>query len=125
MKMRVGDKLLEIRKEKNMSQSEFSHLVDIPSSTYSRVETNQSSLEIDKVIEIANKLDVPIQEFLPETINISNTDNENQSIGAFFGNQTHHHYYYGSDTDILKEKDKEIQMLKGKLAILEEKLQGK
>ncbi|WP_109831438.1 helix-turn-helix domain-containing protein [Reichenbachiella versicolor] len=118
MKMRVGDKLLELRKEKNMSQSEFSHLLGISSSTYGRVEANKATLELDKIVEIASTLDVPIQEFLPDTITIT----KNQG-GVFLGSQTN--YYYGADTELIKDKDKEIQMLKGKLAILEEKLQGK
>jgi len=77
------------------------------------------------MLGIAQKLDVPIQEFLPETITINNKDNRNQAAGiVFYGNQTIHNYYC-SESDAIKQKDEELIRLRKEVAALEKKLEGK
>jgi len=119
MKTRVGSKLLEIREDRKMSQEEFADFLGFSSSAYGRLERNETSIEIEQMIGIADKLDVPIQEFLPETITINNTDNDNQTGAILFGNQTNNtnYYYYNSD-DAVKQKDQEIARLNEEIAKL-------
>ena len=125
MRTKVGSKLLEIREDRKMSQEEFAEFLGFSSSAYGRLERNETSIEIDQMLGIAQKLDVPIQEFLPETITINNKDNRNQAAGiVFYGNQTIHNYYC-SESDAIKQKDEELIRLRKEVAALEKKLEGK
>ena len=109
MKLRIGSKLLSIRDERRLSQEEMAELLSLSTSTYARIERNETSVEFEKLTSIAEALQVPIHELLPETIAItSKIDNSGYGGGVIFGNQ----YFYTSETDRVKELLREIAALK-------------
>jgi transcriptional regulator with XRE-family HTH domain len=123
MRTKVGNKLLYLRDERKMSQADFAALIDLPLSTYSRLERNETSLEMEKLITIAEKLQVPVQDFLPETMIIKNTNSEKSQGGVFFGNQTNtHNHFYGDSGEAQMQKDHEIALLRKEVELLREKL---
>ncbi|WP_154657232.1 helix-turn-helix domain-containing protein [Hugenholtzia roseola] len=68
MKMRVGQRLLTFRQERKLRQVEMAELLGVSPATYSRIERDESSLEFEQIIRIAQTLEVSVQDFLPESL---------------------------------------------------------
>ncbi len=122
MKMRIGTRLFAAREERKFSQSEMADLLGVSAPTYSRLERNETSIDIEQVVNFSKKLNVPIQEFLPETfsINSSSQQNQNSHIGLVIGNVTH----YSNRDELIKSieakveaKEQENQFLKEKITL--------
>lgn len=123
--MRIGNRLLTARQDRQLNQAEMADLLNIAPATYSRLERNDTSIDIDQVVAFASKLEIPIQEFLPETITISNNNQSGHSshIALVVGDINHYNYY--SDKEIaqsLEAKDQENQGQKEKIQSLESKI---
>lgn len=120
MKLKVGEKLYTIRDKQNKNQVEMAELLGLSVSAYQRIERNESFVTYDQLMIFAKILEVPVQEFLPDTITLNNTNNQNGQGGMIFGN-IYNNYNY-SDKEIVnevQEKNKEIEFLKEKLNSLE------
>lgn len=121
MKMKVGHRLFTAREERKLTQAEMAELLNVSPSSYARIERNETSLEIDTIVNIAKTLQIPIQEFLPDTISVNNSslDNNQNAQSLVLGNIYNYNY---SDKDLeseMKLKDKEIEFLKEKISLLE------
>ena len=90
-KLNIGQKLHNIRLQKLLSQGEMAELLGVSTSAYARVERNETSIAFDDVLSFASKLEVPIQEFLPETITIYNSNNTHQG-GGYVGTVINNYY---------------------------------
>jgi transcriptional regulator with XRE-family HTH domain len=116
MKITVGHKLYKIREDKKLSQLDMAELLCISAATYSRLERNETSIELEKMIHMAKKLDIPIQDLLPETLSFTNTTENGQ--GQFiFGNN-----YYYANPQIPSEILKELEDLRKEVAALRKKI---
>ena len=104
MKLKIGSKLFIIREERRLTQAEMADLLCMPISSYSRIERNENSVEIDKVLLFASALQVPVNELLPETLAINNNHHSlGNGGGIVFGNQ----YFYNSESEALKALQEE------------------
>lgn len=124
MKSKIGSKLFHIREERKMSQAEFANFLNIPLTSYARIEKNESYIELDKIVDIADRLGMPINELLPDTLSIHNNNSDKASGGVFFGNQFVSNNYYGSEADAIRDKDKEIEALRRELEELKKMFRG-
>lgn len=121
MKTKVGHKLLQIREERKMTQSDFANFLNIPITSYAHIERNEAYVDFEKLTDIAERLDVPINELLPDTISIHNHNINDRGVsggGVFFGgSQTinNNNFYYGDDAQAMEAKDKEIEALRKEL----------
>ena len=52
--MSLGERLLDLRKKKGLSQEEIAGLLDVSRQTVSKWETDQSTPDFDKIIPICN-----------------------------------------------------------------------
>jgi transcriptional regulator with XRE-family HTH domain len=120
MKLKIGDRLLAIREERKLSQSELADLLEISQSTYSRIEKNDASVAFEKLATFADALQIPIQELLPETLSIRN---HTEGYGCVnFGNCTNYHYYNSEGQ--IEARDQRIIQLEQKLEEMEAKLKN-
>ncbi len=124
MKMRIGNRLLKAREDRKLNQVEMAELLGVSQPVYSRLERNEGVVNLEQVVSFSKTLEIPVQEFFPETLNISsnNTLNQNGYIGLVVGN-----IYNYSDKELsqaLLNKDAEIQALKVKLASAERELEN-
>jgi transcriptional regulator with XRE-family HTH domain len=118
MKLKIGNKLLAIREERAMTQVDMAELLSIPESTYAGYERNETQVDYNKIVSFAEKLGVPVQELLPETVSITN-NNAGQGGSVVFGNQ----YVYLGDSVLNRTLSQENQELKERIALLEAKLE--
>lgn len=66
--MHIGTKIKQLREEKRFSQSEMAELLGMSQSAYSRIERDETPVLMDDVIRFAKALNIPIIDFLPDTI---------------------------------------------------------
>lgn len=106
MKLKLGHRLLQIREERKMSQHEMSELLSMSSSAYSRLERGETSLPFEDLPGVAKALGIGVQDLLPDTLTINNSNNSNQS-GLIFGNI----YNYYQSSDLIRELEAKISGL--------------
>jgi transcriptional regulator with XRE-family HTH domain len=117
MKMRIGNRLLTERQDRKLNQAEMAELLGLASSTYSRIERNAGAVDMEQLVEFSQILNIPIQEFLPDTISMK-SHNENGQVAFMVGN--FYNYAEKETQNIVALKDKEIEFLKEKIKDLEE-----
>jgi transcriptional regulator with XRE-family HTH domain len=120
MKMRVGNRLMVAREDRKYSQTEMANLLNLSQPAYSRLERNETSADIEQVVNFSKILQIPIQEFLPETFAIHNSNNQNAQVGFIIGN-----FYHYEDKQIGQEielKNKELELLKKENELIREKV---
>lgn len=114
--MKVGTRLAIAREDRKFNQTQMAELLGVTVPTYSRLERNETSIDLEQVVNFAKKLDIPIQEFLPDTITL-NSHNQNSQGGMggmILGNIYNYNYsdkILAQENTFLKEK---IQLLEGK-----------
>lgn len=62
--MNIGEKLYELRKEKNLSQEEVADKLNVTRQTISKWETNQSTPDFDKIVPICELFEISTEELL-------------------------------------------------------------
>ena len=67
--MKIGNKLLNLRKAKALSQQELSKITGISQTYISKLEDNQREPTIGKALVLANALGVTVSELLDEDAN--------------------------------------------------------
>ena len=82
--MNLGNKLIELRKQKNLSQEEVAEKLGVTRQTISKWETNQSTPDFDKIVPICKLYNIETEELL--TGNKKETDNENNKIVCDYAN---------------------------------------
>jgi transcriptional regulator with XRE-family HTH domain len=113
MKLKVGNKLLAIREERKINQTDMAELLSMSISAYQRLERSETFANYEQVMAFSKILEVPIQEFLPDNITISTRQDQNGHIGLVMGNI----YNYGD-----KELTTEIEKLRLQLSHKDEKI---
>ena len=110
MKLKLGHRLLQIREDRKLSQQEMSDLLNMSSSAYSRLERGETSLAFEELPGMAQALGIGVQDLLPDTLTINNSNNSNQS-GLIFGNI----YNYYQSSDVIRELEAKISGLANEL----------
>jgi len=118
MKTKIGTKLKQIREDRRLTQEGIAAILGMDDAAYGRLERNETQADFNTIIRFAEKLNVPIHEFLPELTSISNNNNHGAGASIVFGNQ----YYYASPEDSHHALLTENAVLKEKIAGLEEQL---
>ena len=84
--MNIGEKLFELRKNKNLSQEEVAEKLNVTRQTVSKWETNQSTPDFDKIIPLCDLFEISTEELLrgkksesQENENAENTENSLES----------------------------------------------
>ena len=68
--MTIGERLLKLRKEKNISQEELANELDVSRQTISKWETDQSQPDFDKIIPLCEFFGITSDELLTGNTNI-------------------------------------------------------
>lgn len=62
--MNIGEKIYELRKEKNLSQEDVAEKLNVTRQTVSKWETNQSTPDFDKIIPLCELFEISTEELL-------------------------------------------------------------
>lgn len=62
--MSIGEKIYELRKNKNMSQEELANVLNVSRQTISKWETGESNPDFDKIVPLCNFFEISTDEFL-------------------------------------------------------------
>ena len=68
--MTIGERLLKLRREKNISQEELANELDVSRQTISKWETDQSQPDFDKIIPLCEFFGITSDELLTGNTNI-------------------------------------------------------
>lgn len=74
--MTVGERLLNLRKEKNLSQEELANILDVSRQTVSKWETDQSTPDFDKIVPLCNYFGITTDELLTGRENLQEANKE-------------------------------------------------
>jgi len=75
--MTIGERLLKLRKEKNISQEDLANVLDISRQTVSKWETDQSLPDSDKIVPLCEYFGITTDELLTGNHNIKEAKKEN------------------------------------------------
>ena len=75
--MTIGERLLKLRRERNLSQEELANVLDVSRQTISKWETDQSMPDFDKIIPLCNYFGITSDELLTGNSNIKEAKQQN------------------------------------------------
>ena len=75
--MTIGDRLLKLRRERNLSQEDLANELDVSRQTISKWETDQSTPDFDKIIPLCEYFGITSDELLTGNSNIKEARKEN------------------------------------------------
>ena len=75
--MTIGERLLKLRKERNLSQEELANILDVSRQTISKWETDQSTPDFDKIIPLCEYFGITSDELLTGNSNIKDAKKQN------------------------------------------------
>lgn len=78
--MRLGDKLIQLRKERGYSQEQLANMLDVSRQSVSKWEAGQSTPEISKLITIADLFDVTVDNLVREDIELLPIDKRQERL---------------------------------------------
>lgn len=113
-------KIQENRKLKGFSQEYMASVLEISVSAYNKLERNETTLSVERLLSITNILEIPLSEMLE----IKTGENSNQDLKDFSVEKMLTLYQENKDKtkkieelyyDLLKEKDETIIVLKNLL----------
>ena len=76
--MTVGERLLNLRKEKRLSQEELANILDVSRQTISKWETDQSTPDFDKIVPLCNYFGITTDELLTGRENLKEANKDDR-----------------------------------------------
>lgn len=117
----LKQKLINKRKEQNLTQEEFAFLLGIETSNYNRRENGITKISKNEWNKMAKELKVPLEEIYEPEDGVYIINNENAS-GNYSGS---HNVFNGQDEFIFETMKKYIEKLEEENLLLKEKLNNK
>lgn len=111
----IVNKIREFRKKKGYSHETMAHELNMSQPAYSKIEKNETKLSVERLFEIANILETPVEKFLEINPNnvYNQTLNDNAIIYQDFQNLYQENLEKSSKVELLYEsrlKDKDAMI---------------
>ncbi len=114
----IGEKIKHFRLKKDLSQESFAELLGISLQAYNKIETNKTRVDIDRLQQIAEKLDTNLVELLSygdkDIYYITNTNTEQKGGNGFV-------IHNGLPSDYINTSEK-VKLLEQENGFLKEKI---
>lgn len=115
--MDTGSNIRKIRELKNITQEFIANELGISTRAYSKIETSETQLSVNRLFEISKIINVPVNEILDFDTNlIFNNNPVNQKGGKYIAyNNTEIKQMQDLYEKLIQEKDKRIDLLESQL----------
>ncbi len=125
--MKIGNKIHKIRELKNITAKDMAERLDMTLSGYQRIERDEVSINMDRLLEISGIFDMKPEEVL--SFDEKNVFNNNGDISGNPNIQSVVHISFPEDLKRLYEENARLQEEKNKLqadmiTLLQEKIRG-
>lgn len=121
---KVGRRLAVAREDLRLSQKEMAERLSVKQQTYSRYERNEIGLPIQEIARFADVLDIPIQEFIPETTSIHNHNKHSQGVVIANDVSMNYNFFSGESSEEMKILKEQIALLQKQNEMLRQQLMG-
>ncbi|MCQ9626877.1 helix-turn-helix domain-containing protein [Cetobacterium somerae] len=78
--MKLGDKLKEIRKQNNLTQTDLAKILNITKPTYANFENDSKSMTLEMLQQLASHFSIPIENLLFDSIHTFKTSDKTKKI---------------------------------------------
>jgi transcriptional regulator with XRE-family HTH domain len=118
---RIGKKIYERRKDKNLTQEQLAELLGMTASGFAKIERGASNISVSRIAEIAKKLEMDMNDLIniekgDLLINCNGSFNmHNQTVNVYEKNPTEIELLKSAFTDMQKA----MEMVVKKLELLE------
>lgn len=111
----IGSQMKTIRQEKGITQEDVADKLNISQSSYAKLENGGTVIDIERLQEVADVLEVPNSEFIPETEKLEATQ-----VISKKGKKVK--YFQVDGRKLLKERNKRIKELEKEVEFLRKML---
>ena len=118
MNLSIGTRLLTIREDRQLTQNEMAELLSMSPSAYSRLERNETKVQLEDLPKLSERLKIPVQDLLPEIFTVNNNTSGN-SNGIVLSQQITYNYFNSAESS--KGLEIKIQALENELTELRRK----
>ena len=108
----AGKKIREFRKKKGLNQGDVAAELSMSQSAYAKIENGNTALDVKRLLQLSEFLEVPISDFLPQEKgkNIQLNSNNKDCY------QVEH--FYADGRELLKIKDEQIKQMQSEIDFL-------
>lgn len=121
---KIIKKITEVRNRKGLSYENMAHDLDLSVSAYRKIETGETKLTVERLVDISKILETPLDEFLDadsqKNFKQENKDNSNGFQGFNTDNRVYHENMKISKK-LIEVYEKQIEELKKELEALKSK----
>ena len=121
---KIIKKIAEIRSKKGFSYENMAHDLDLSASAYRKIETGETKLTVERLVEISKILETPLDEFL-DTNGQKNFSQENKDTATGYQGFNDDNRVYYDNAELSKKLiavyEKQIEDLKAEIQQLKSK----
>ena len=119
----IVQKIKDIRKIKGFSYEYMADVLNISTSAYRKIESNETKLTVERLFQIAEILQTPVDKLLDAKQSTVFYQNNNDS-GTFIGNQDFENYYHQENREatqkLIQTMERELEHLREEVNFLRE-----
>jgi transcriptional regulator with XRE-family HTH domain len=124
----ILQKIKDIRNVKGFSYENMADELKISTSAYRKIENNDTKLTVERLFQISEILQTPVNKLLGEKLSNVFYQNNNES-GTLIGNQNFENYYHQENREttqkLVQTMEQEILHLKEELNFMREMIKAK
>ncbi len=120
---KIIKKIAEIRSKKGFSYENMAHDLDLSTSAYRKIETGETKLTVERLVDISKILETPLNEFL-ETDSQKNFNQEIRENGTGYqavDNENIYYEYSEVSKKLIEVYEQQIKDLKAEIEELKSK----
>jgi len=119
----ILQQIKEIRNVKGFSYEYMAGELKISTSAYRKIESNETKLTVERLFQIAEILQTPVNKLLGSKLSNVFYQNNNHDIGTIIGNQDVENYYHQENQatqKLIQTMEREIEHLREEVVFLRE-----
>ncbi len=116
--MYVGHKIKHFREHHGIKQEEIARELDMTQKQYSLIESNQTKLTVERLLQIAKIIKVPAEYLISDNTFVQNNYNNKENKAA------KNYYDNSNDKELIEILKDEIKFLKQQIVLKDEQIRN-